>query len=375
MKKYSFLGILAVLFFFAACEKDETKAYLSDNPKEAVIQSPEANESIVLTVADSAKYLKFSWAAADYGFDAAPTYIVELDKASGDFSESITVFTTGNVQDSIMIYTFDQLLLDEGYDFGVATDVKLRITAVLKGIDNSAFADTTVSSIQNFKITPFEIIPVGPDPSIYMIGEAVGGWDPLKAVEVASTGVKKQYWTKAYFKNNGNFRFFTAPGWGASLGGYDVFPNYPSDLLEVASGDSDPNFRFIGATGWYEITADLNTGTITMSSTSEPLLYLTGDATHGWNFGSSAKPLKWVGHQIWEGDVDFTKDKYFRLFEQADWGPVNYGYDKIPNYDESIIIVAVGHSDPNWQFITSSGSYHVKVDKRSGSIVFSTVAQ
>jgi hypothetical protein len=375
MKKYSLIGILALLFVLVSCEKEETRAYINSESVGASIVSPQVNESLVLKLADSAKYVTFNWDAAEYGFQAAPTYLLEVDKAGGDFSEALTVLTTNSTMDSIMLYNLNVLLFDNGYEGEVAVDVDLRVRAILKGIENSAFADTVYSELQRIKVTPFTIVAVGPPPSLYMIGAAVGGWDPLKAVEVAPTDVKKQYSTKAYFKkttDGKNFRFYTAPNWASSLGGYDVFPNYPTDLL-AASGDGDKNFNFIGTDGWYEITADQNSGTITMTAVSEPLLYLTGDATHGWNFGTSAKPLKWVGHQIWEGDVDFTKDKYFRLFEQADWGPVNYGHDKITDYDTDVIIIAVGHSDPNWQFIANTGAYHVKVDKRNGSIVITPV--
>jgi starch-binding outer membrane protein SusE/F len=369
MKKIIFLTFLAGLLFTASCEEDP-KSVLSSEPMGAIVTTPEAGDQLVLTLADSAEYIHFAWDKADFGFSSAPTYLVQIDKAGGDFTEALTIMTTSSSADSLMVYKFDELLFNNGYEGEVAVDVDVRIRAILKGIESSPFADTVFSALQRFTVTPFTIVSVGPPPSIFMIGAATGGWNTDKAVEVAPTDVKNKFSTTAYFDvaNGKSFRFFSAKNWDASIGGYDIFPNFPAGTLEKST-DNDPNFNFIGTPGWFVITADVNTGTITMTAVAEPLLYLTGDATHGWDFGSAAKPLKWIGHQIWQGNVAFTQSKYFRIFEQADWGPVSYGYNIVTKYNTDIIIVAAGHSDPNWQFIAATGTYLVKVDKRNASIV------
>jgi len=206
-----------------------------------------------------------------------------------------------------------------------------------------------------------------------MIGASVGGWDPGKAVELVSTGEPFEYTTIAKFDvaNGTNFRFFNARDWGASLGGYDVFTTYPNDLLEPATSDDDPNFNFVGTPGWFELTVNSKEGTIAMKAVAEPGMYLTGDATHGWNWDEPVTALTWVGYKVWEGDVTFVNANAFRLFAQKDWGPTSYGWDYIVNYDTNYIDVMEGHGDPNWQFLKPSGTYHVKVDLRALSIEIS----
>lgn len=201
---------------------------------------------------------------------------------------------------------------------------------------------------------------------IYMIGSAVDEWDPEKAAELPSTGMPDLYYTKWNFKA-GAFRFFTAKDWGASLGGYDVFTVYPTDILGE-TGDGDSNFDFIGTEGWYEITVDVSTGTVEMTAIDEPLLYLTGDATHGWSWDDPVTSLTWIGYEVWEGSVDFTSGGYFRCFLQKDWSPDSFGYDVITNFDADYLENDGTQGDPNWLYVGATGTYTVQVDKPNATI-------
>ncbi len=361
--KYWFVLPLAFALLFA-CEEDKdlVKIKNSEEVNIPVITAPSDASTILLSRDNSSEVaLTVFWDEPDYGVNVEIDYSVELDLADGDFSDPLTLGIVNVDSFAITHADLNQKLLEFGLGAESQTEMILRIVSEVNyQLPEKISEETSVF------VTPYSTV----FPSIYMIGAAVGGWDPSLAVEVASTGEANKYWTTAYFDagSGDNFRFFTAPDWGSSLGGYDVFTNYPAEYLGVKAGDGDPNFQFLGAAGWYEISVDRTAGSIEMKAASEPLLYLTGDATHGWTWNDPVTSLKWVGHQIWEGEVSFTKDGYFRLFEQKDWGPVGYGYDLIPDYDTSIIIIAVGHGDPNWQFIGASGTYFVRVDKREGTI-------
>jgi starch-binding outer membrane protein SusE/F len=218
-------------------------------------------------------------------------------------------------------------------------DMEFRVVASV-----SEYVSSLISEAVPAKVTLF----ADSFPSIYMIGAAVGGWGTDLAVEIVSTGEPSVYTTIAYFDvaNGTNFRFFNNPDWGASIGGYDVFTNYPEDLLSPATSDSDPNFNFIGEPGWYELVVNTEEGTIAMEAVSEPVMYLTGDATHGWSWDDPVTQLQWVSYNIWEGEVNFTQGGAFRLFPQKDWGPTSYGYDVITNYDTNILISWKGMATP-----------------------------
>ncbi|MFW6289321.1 MAG: hypothetical protein ACOC0R_00020 [Mariniphaga sp.] len=112
-------------------------------------------------------------------------------------------------------------------------------------------------------------------------------------------------------------------------------------------------------------------GTISMEAVDEPQMFLTGDATHGWDWEDPVTQLQWTGYQVWEGEVDFTQGGAFRLFGQQDWGPTSYGYDVVVNYDTDYIDIMEGHGDPNWEFLKPSGTYFVRVNLRTNTIEIS----
>ncbi len=355
---------MLLMSVIASCSEDKELVKII-NPEDVnapSITEPIAGDQFVLSSDEQSETaMIIRWDEPDFGVDIKIEYSVDIDVNDGDFTNAINLALTTEDTLAITHSELNAKLLELGLSAGDMSNFDIRITSTVNDQIDDDF-----SEIVTVGATPYSTV----FPSIYMIGVAVGGWDTVLAVEVASTGETNEYYTKAYFDAAGdaNFRFFSAADWGSSLGGWDIFTTYPTDLLQPKDGDGDPNFQFIGTTGWYEISVDKNTSTIEMKATTEPLLYLTGDATHGWNFDTPTT-MTWVGHEIWEGDVTFTQNNYFRIFEQADWGPTGYGYDVLTNYDEDYIIIADGHSDPNWQFIGASGSYHVIVDKRNESIV------
>ncbi len=357
-----FFLLSVVMMILSSCSEDKELVRIA-NPEDVdppVVTAPVAGDDFVLSLDDKDELaMVIRWNRPDFGVDLKMDFSVDIDLKGGDFtSNAINLGLTSNDTLALTHGELNKKLLELGLSPNQSGEFDIRVLSTVNyQIPNGTSEVVTVSA------SPYSTI----FPSIYMIGAAVGGWDPGLAVEVASTGEPNKYYTKAYFdaETDANFRFFSDTNWGASLGGYNVFPNYPSDLLGE-TGDGDSNFSFIGATGWYEIWVDQGSGTIQMKATAEPLLYLTGDATHGWGWDNPTS-IKWVGHYIWEGDVTFNQDKFFRLFEQADWGPVGYGHDIITNYNETFIIVAVGHGDPNWQFVSTTGSYHVVINKREAT--------
>ncbi len=365
--KIKYLYALPIIFLsLMACQElEQLQIKAPDQVVAPKIDAPADGTVIPLSkdnASENAMILRFT--RTDYGLEIGPTYTVEVDLKEGDFTDAIELGTSSKDTFAITQGELNDKLLKLGLVPETEGDFLLRIVS-----STTDSMDVYLSNVMAYKAKPYATTFT----SIYMIGAATGGWDTKLAVEVASIGEFGKHETLALFtKDNGqNFRFFTEADWGKSLGGYDVFPNYPAGILEPAAGDSDPNFNFIGTAGWYKIETDQTTGTITMTEVDEPLMYLTGDATHGWDWDDPVTSLNWVGHQTWEGDVSFTKDGAFRCFEQKNWGPVGYGHDVISVFDTDYIIIAADHGDPNWYFVAESGTYHVIVDKRAGSMTIS----
>jgi hypothetical protein len=362
MKKIrNIFNILLAFSLLIACEKAEWEPVVKPGDAPA-ISTPASGTTIVLEkLGADANTVQFTWTKADFGFPSATTYTLELDLAGNSFASPLILATTNDTTTTITQESLNEKLLAFGLEVLEPTDLEFRVLASV-----SDDVETLRSGTVNLNITLFS----STFPSIYMIGACTGGWDTNKAVEVVSTGDAYQYTTIAEFNTSEgtNFRFFTAPDWGASLGGYDIFTNYPSDLLEPATDDGDPNFNFIGENGWYELFVDESAGTITMNTVDKPVMYLTGTATHGWDWDEPVTEIFWVGYKVWEGDVEFVQNEAFRLFPQKDWDPDSYGWDVIVNYNTEYIDVMEGHNDPNWQFLKPSGTYHVRLDLRNNSL-------
>lgn len=368
--KHIFRAFLMVMVL-ASCDEDLSIVTFDAGQTTASVLSAIDAEIILEADDEDEPAVTFQWNHSDFGYAAAVTYELQVDVKDQAFAHyEVVASLAADKEASTMSYQavtkdLNKLLLDllekyEALDGSEPVDFSFRVVASIS-VD-----DKLVSNVIDSKITVY----TGRVPSIYMIGAAVGGWNTDLAVEVAWAGLPDVYQTIAYFdaETDANFRFFNSPAWAGSMGGYNLFTNYPTDLLGE-TGDGDANFLFIGTTGWYNITVNVATGTIEMTAVAEPLLYLTGDATHGWNWDEPVTSLQWVGHQIWAGQVTFIQNNYFRLFEQKDWGPIHYGHNLITGYDTNYIIIAEGHGDPNWQFVAASGVYDVRVDKRMGTMV------
>jgi hypothetical protein len=364
MKKFK--NIIYVFLAFSllfACEEVEREPVIIPGDSPALSQPASGTQVVFQKVNATEESVNFTWSEADFGFPSATVYNLQVDVAGNNFANALELATTPELSASITHATLNEKLMTHGVAANAPTQIEFRVEATVNP-KYSLFSEPVNMTVTLYAST---------FPPIYMIGASVGGWDTSKAVEVASTGEPFEYITIWRFdaSNGSNFRFFSQPEWSASLGGYDTFTNYPADLLEPATGDSDPNFNFIGTAGWYEIKVNTETGTIEMVATSEPGMYLTGDATHGWNWDEPVTALDYKSYKIWEGDVAFTQNGAFRLFAQKDWGPTSYGYDVVVNYDTDYIDVAEGHGDPNWFFLKPSGTYHVVVNLRTNTIEIS----
>jgi hypothetical protein len=353
--------LLAAILLFG-CEEVEREPVLRPGDAPSLTQ-PQAGTQLVFNRDNAnSETVEFKWTEAEYGFPSATTYTLQADVAGNNFANPVELSTVNGLSATLTHAQLNNRFMMAGLPANEENDMEFRVVASV-----SEYVSSLISEAVPAKVTLF----ADSFPSIYMIGAAVGGWGTDLAVEIVSTGEPSVYTTIAYFDvaNGTNFRFFNNPDWGASIGGYDVFTNYPEDLLSPATSDSDPNFNFIGEPGWYELVVNTEEGTIAMEAVSEPVMYLTGDATHGWSWDDPVTQLQWVSYNIWEGEVNFTQGGAFRLFPQKDWGPTSYGYDVITNYDTNYIDIMEGHGDPNWEFLKPSGTYQVRVDLRTNSIV------
>lgn len=353
-----FLSFLIVTISFIGCEKVKdtliikNAADVQQNTLSAITGSP------VVLIKDSAatNFQTFKWTAVDFGFPAAVTYTVQVDKKGNNFASEVDVVTvTGILSASETKGDLNKILLGLAIDPETAADVEFRVKAVV----NSAVAPV-YSTVVSANVTPYATS----FPPIYMCGKATGGWDwNLYDYKEIRSSSYKIYETVSYFLNTGSdctFRFFKQTDWSPTAYNYPYFTGTISPLL-VNANDGDKNFQFTGTTGYYDILVDMKTLSVSMTPVDEPVLYATGGALGGWDWDTHYVKLTWKSNGIFQFTAAFSND-IFRFFKQLGWGN-GYNYNDFAGGSVSpLLVLNTGDSDNNFKFIGTPGNYTVTVN-------------
>jgi starch-binding outer membrane protein SusE/F len=365
MKKTLILLILSAAVFFTACEKDKENVMLKETIESNELSNLTAS-SFVLTLENADNVFQtFTWDSIDYGFDAVVTYTVQADKTSNNFSSPIEVAVVTNAKTAeITVGEFNRILLNAGYETDVAALMQFRVKSTI----HPAVAPVYSNSVEA-TVTPYATT----FPPIFMTGAATGGWswDMYVYKELRSTA-PNVYQTIGYFLNGEAFRFFKQADWNPDSWNYPYFTGTVSALFENAA-DGDQNFRFIGATGYYTVTVNMTTKSVSMEPVAEPVLYMTGAAVGGWNWDTDYVQMTWKSNGIFEATTDFIQNETFRFFGQAGWGPTGYNYPYFADGTVTALLENALDGDSNFKFLGATGSYKVTVNMLD--LVITMVAQ
>jgi hypothetical protein len=346
------LSFLVAALAIISCEDDAAKITVKEEPASNSLNKLSAT-TYALDINDGEKSFEtFSWTTPDFGFPAAITYSLQMDKAGNNFSTAKTLTTATTLSGSIKIKDLNKTLLDMGFKALEESNVEFRVQSTI-----NSNVKTLYSNIIEAKLTPYKTTL----PPIYMIGDATGGWSLTKAVEIKSGGLG-QFETVTEF-TAGNFRFFAEPLWDAQQYKWADFTTIDAKLS--SAGDGDDNFTFIGTPGWYTIKVNLSQKTIQLTATDKPALYMIGDALKGWELGKAVE-LTRLSSGIFKTKATFTKDKAFRFFTRVDWsaGTINYPY--FSTVDP--LFVSDGGADGNLKFIGETGDFDITVDLNTLSV-------
>lgn len=352
---------LVLPFLLGSCEQEDLVVLNSDA---ATTVSVSSNEIILLKENEGTDLdvLTVGWTKPDYGFQAAAKYQILFDRADGDFSDPQIVDGGQTYSKSFKTKELNKILLNLGLVPEEAGQVVLKVTSTLS-------TSTMISSdISTLMATPYTDVLT----PIYMIGDAVLGWDTDKAVEVYGIG-SKVYEVVAEFNNGGAFRFFEQASWDATSYNWTYFEGGVVDDKLESAADGDTNLRFIGETGYYRINVNLSTKTIIMTATEQPTLFMVGAAIPeaGWGWDTPVN-MTWVKDGVFEATTEFAKEA-FRFFKnEGDWGSGrNYPYYLNEGYTIDDRFEDAQDGDNNFRFIGTPGIYKIVVNQISKTIVLS----
>lgn len=345
------LFTVAALGFFS-CEDDSPRVEIKGDVQPMELKATSASSYELTLEAEESTFEKFEWTKPDYGVQVAINYRLQLDVAGNDFADAIDLVNTNSLEASFLVGVINDRLLSLGLEPDEETEVQVRVRS-----DINPNVDPVYSNVRSFTVIPYAT----EFPPIYMIGDAVEGWDTGLAVEMRSTG-PNVYETITEFNNNGAFRFFSEPSWDADPQyNWTYFEGGTVDENFENAQDGDTNIRFVGSTGFFKITVNVKDKTIEMEAVEKPTLFMIGAALQGWDLGLAVE-MTWVKDGVFQATAEFNNNEAFRFFTKADWST---GFGNYPHFEEGDIdplFENANDGDSNFRFIGTTGEYTITVN-------------
>lgn len=333
---------VAGLLIFASCDKSEMGPVISDNPTPPTIIAPAAGTSVEIAMDEFGNTLDFEWNAADFGFQAAVTYSVQVDVGNQDFAEPIELLKSEGLTGSITYESLNNKLLAAGAVAGAMNDLTFRVTAKV-----SNYVPVVNSEAVGFTVKPYFVevsYPVLNVPGNYQ------GWAPDNMETVIHSLKSDEVYDGYVYFGEAAVEFKFAKGsWDANWGD------------DGADGTLEPDGANITAEGpaMYRLQADMNDLTYTTLRTDWGLI---GSATAGgWDVDEKL---------IWDADagvLTITTDLVageIKFRANDDWA-LNLGDDQangIMEYEGANIV------------IDEAGNYTITLDL-SGALYKYTVSK
>ncbi len=297
---------MASMLLFQAC-KDENFDPIVTPGAAPAITAPSGGSTYVLAEADAANtFADFSWTGADFGFQAAISYTVEMDKAGNDFATAIALGVTNTkAMQGITVEKINSIMLAKELPGDVPTDMEIRVRAKV-----SSDVTELVSAPITITVTPYETVVVYP---VLQVPGSYQGWAPTNTATVI-TSLKSDETYEGYVwvgDVDAKHKFTQGFSWDVNWGDTGL------DGILDPGGDDIP----LGAAGMYRMNVDLNNLTYTDVLTDWGLI---GSATPtGWDSDTKMTYDANTGHLTLTTDLVVGEIK----FRANDAWDVNFGDD------------------------------------------------
>ena len=250
-----------------ACEKDDDRLTLAPTTTAPTLTSNATSVSLASATA-SGEAVRLNWTPADYGYQAAVNYTVQLDRKGGTFQAPVNLSAGTSTSLSVTGATLNENLLKLGLAPNTAGQFDVRVMSAIARPGNDA-NNMAYSAVTTLTATPY-LVTIS-YPSIYVPG-AYQGWAPDKAPALASVADNKVYEGYIYFSMPSEFKFTSAQNWNGT--------NYGAGAAGALSTDGGAGNLSVAAPGYYLLKADANALTYSATRTDWALI---GSATpNGW---------------------------------------------------------------------------------------------
>lgn len=308
MKKILGLTItLLTVLFITACE-DSVGPVIQSDTGTPVLTSPSGGESYMLNEEEAGQeLLTLSWEAPDFGFQAAVTYIIEMDPEGTAFEDPATFAETSKTSVTMTVQQVNERLISAGVPFAVESDINFRIRAQ---VSNSV--EDKISEVFTLKFTPYEIVIEFPE--IYVPGsyQSASGytndWSPADAPPLFSTSSDNRYEGYVYISADEQmFKLTEERSWDVNWG-----DDGADGTLEQNGADIPVN------AGYYKMNVNLNSMNYVMLNTSWAVV---GDATGSWDVDTDLEYD--AENKVWSTTMNLSVGE-IKFRANDDWN-LNYG--------------------------------------------------
>ena len=288
----TFIGLIGLLF---SCEKDETKAVLSDTPIAPILQTI---PDLTLKRANGINVLTFIGTPVEPGFKASVTYFLEACAKGTNFKDPIAILTDKqDLSMKITVADLDGILLKK-FPADQVTSLDFRIRSVL------SLSSGTGSFVYSSAVKSVDVTTYGP-PSLNL---TVAG----KMQSLVSAADNKFYTGWIY-----------TDGTAFQLTNNDDGKKYGGVLSDITVPLTENGPAIALGVGAYNITADINIGKMTMKVT-DVTIGIIGDAVGGW--GDDTKMVYDFTDHSWNITKTVTAGG-LKFRTHNSWTEVNVAYN------------------------------------------------
>jgi len=352
LNKIMLIGVATIAF--SSCKKDEVKTVMNIGTAPTLSATP--TTLVLLQANANNNAIKFTYTTdANFGFDAAVTYVLQIAKGGTSFASASTtevgLSKTAPLEKTFKVVDFNRELL-KIINYGVATPVEVRVKATV-----AAAAPALYSNIVTLTCTAYRDLITYSFPDAMNVAGNFQGWSPGSAPQIVN-------------KNNGGYTNAT----NNKYEGYIVF-NDPSPQFKMVRGNdwvgdygSGGGTNLVngganltlpsggaGVLGYWRIRADLSAVPAPgqWSWTKINRWAIIGEF-NGW--ADPDVPMTFnAATGVWSITRDMPAGK-FKFRANSDWG-INFGdngADFKPEYDGA---------DIN---ISAAGNYTISLDLSAG---------
>lgn len=348
----------AALTMLWSCE-DDPRDPVIDYAGAPVITTTAPSSAITLSSAtDNSVVLALAWNAADFGFQSATQYKIEIDVAGSNFAKPYELAITNKTNFDITGSLLNTSLLGMEKPGDVPASLELRIVATV-----SQYAETQVSDKISFTAVPYE----AKLPPIYLLGGGTdAGWDNTKALTmpyyrdgvygIATTLKANDQWKM--IKNLGAW----APQWGSDGSGTPESGKLAYRPDESAADPAPVATPTVAGDYW--IIVDIKALTYKVYPLPA-VVYLIGDATPaGWSLDTSL-PFTKDGVGKYSITTNLNNTGGFKIMaSKTGWAP-QWGTDGNGLSVRGKLVYRPTEGDPDPTSIpapATAGSYKIEID-------------